>query len=114
MKVLINAALASTMLAASAGIAFAQYGDAVPIQRGYRGQPVCPSNYVVRGGACVSIYAGRGYDEGRAYRRSGRYRDFDDSYGRGGAVQPRINYRGELQCPSNYVIRRGVCVSIYR
>src|SRR5512139_2940001 len=120
MKALIVAAVASTTLAASAGAALAQYGDAVPIRRGYGGEPVCPSNYVVRGNACVSIYAGRGgYDGGYRreyygdYDRRRRYRGDYDGGGRA-AVRPRINYRGELQCPSNYVIRGGLCVSIYR
>jgi hypothetical protein len=113
-KSLIIAAAATAALAASAGTALAQYGDAVPITRNYRGELACPSNYVIRGNACVSIYAGRGgYDDDRGHRRARRHRDFDDSYGRGRAVQPRVNYRGELQCPSNYVIHGGACVSIY-
>lgn len=123
MKAFLTALAASATLLGSCGVGLAQYGDAVPIQRGYGGQPVCPSNYVVRGNACVSIYAGRGgggYDD-RSQRggyddsRRGRYRGEERSH-RGGreAVEPRINYRGEPQCPSNFVIRGGMCVSIYR
>jgi hypothetical protein len=114
-RTLVIAAVASAALAASVGSAMAQYGDAVPIRPNYRGEPSCPSNYVIRGGQCVSIYAGRGGYGGREYYddRPRRYRG--DYYGGGGgAVQPRVNYRGELQCPSNYVIRGGMCVSIYR
>ena len=110
MKSLIIAALATAAVVSTAGTAFAQRGpDAVPISRNWRGEPACPSNYVVRGGTCVSIYAGRrGYD---GYGRRGR--GYEDSYARGRAVPPRINYRGEVQCPSNYVVRGGACVSIY-
>jgi hypothetical protein len=102
MKSLMIAVAAAATLVVSVGSAFAQYGPSVPIRPNWRGEPSCPSNYVIRGGACVSIYAGRGYG----------YRDSYAGYGRR-AVQPRINYRGELQCPSNYVIRGGACVSLY-
>jgi hypothetical protein len=54
----------------------------------------------------LSIYAGR-----RAYRER---RDFRDGYASDGyGIAPRMNRRGEMQCPSNYVIRGGVCVSLY-
>jgi hypothetical protein len=116
MKTLIFAAVTSATLAGSAGGALAQYGDVVPIRPNYRGEPSCPSNYVIRGNACVSIYAGRGGYEGGYrrdyYDRPRRYRGDYDGGGRG-AVQPRLNYRGEWQCPSNYVIRGGLCVSLY-
>lgn len=124
-KALIFAALASVTLASTADVASAQYGDVVPMGRNWRGEPVCPSNYVVRGNACVSIYAlGRGGygDRYPGYRRDyyrddGRrqyYDEYDHPRPRGrAAVQPWINPHGELQCPSNYVIRGGVCVSLY-
>lgn len=122
MRTLITTALASAVLAVSAGAALAQYGDAVPIGRNWRGELACPSNYVIRGNACVSIHALRrgGHETGeypgeRRWRRE-RYHDGyggpPSAYGRG-AVQPRVNYRGEMQCPSNYVIRGGLCVSLY-
>lgn len=103
-------------LAASATSGWAQYGDVVEPRYNRRGDAVCPSNYVIRGGACVSIYANRrgeyrrrgGYDEDRGYR-GGRNR----GEMRGGGIEPQVNRRGELQCPSNYVIRRGLCVSLY-
>jgi hypothetical protein len=99
-------AVAAAAIVGSAGIASAQYGDAVPISRNWRGELACPSNYVIRGNACVSIYAGR-----RAYRER---RGFREGYARGGhGIPPRMNRRGEMQCPSNYVIRGGGCVSLY-
>lgn len=117
MRAFFVAALATTAIASSAGDALAQRGpDAVPITRNYRGELACPSNYVIRGGACVSIYAGRrGHDDDdRGNRRGWRHRGHDDSFARDrGALPPRMNYRGELQCPSNYVIRGGACVSLY-
>jgi hypothetical protein len=98
--------------------------EAVPIRRNYRGEQVCPSNYVIRGDACVSVYAlrrrglsaaerpGYYYDDGPR-RRHHRGRDAY-FYPRGGrAVPPVLNYRGELQCPSNFVLRRNLCVSLY-
>ena len=114
MKTACIAAIGLATLVSSANVSVAQYGDAVPIGRNYRGEPACPSNYVIRGNACVSIYAGRGrgYDD-----RPRRHRRDDYYSGRGSGpdvVQPRVNYRGELACPSNYIIRRGMCVSIYR
>ena len=105
MRAIVLAAATVAALAGSAGPSSAQYGDAVPISRNWRGELACPSNYVIRGNACVSIYAGR-----RAYRER---RDFRDGYARGGyGIPPRMNRRGEMQCPSNYVIRGGVCVSL--
>ncbi len=106
MRAIVLAAATVAAFIASAGTASAQYGDAVPITRNWRGEPACPSNYVIRGNACVSIYAGR-----RAYRER---RDFRDGYASDGyGIAPRMNRRGEMQCPSNYVIRGGVCVSLY-
>jgi hypothetical protein len=111
-KMLIAAALAAVALASSANVTLAQYEpDSVPIVRNYLGQLACPSNYVIRGNLCVSIYAGRrrGYDDGD-YRGS-----YDGGYRRGPAVtRPWINNRGQLQCPSNYVLDdANNCVSIY-
>lgn len=185
LKALIIAALAGAAVVASADLALAQRGpDIVPMGRNAAGQPVCPSNYVVQGNSCVSIYAGRrggpdavpigrnaagqpscpsnfvvrgnacvsiyakqppatagggygarqgggyqgpppgyqgdyrrGYDrddyDDRPRRR--RYRDdYDAGPPRGrAAVEPFVNRYGELQCPSNYVFRRGLCVSLY-
>jgi hypothetical protein len=118
-RALVIAAVASAALAASVGSAFAQ--DVVPIRPNFRGEASCPSNYVIRGNACVSIYAGRGggYDPG--YQQRPQYRDDRFRYEQRGdydhrgrhVVEPRVNRRGELQCPSNYVIRRGMCVSVY-
>lgn len=105
MKTFILGAATAAVIFGSFGQASAQYGDAVPIGRTRWGEPACPSNYVIRGNACVSIYAGR-----RAYRERRYPGRYDDS---GYAVAPRMNYRGEPQCPSNYVIRGGACVSLY-
>ena len=108
LKTLSIVLVASAAIAATAAFALAQ--DVVPIRPNYRGEASCPSNYVIRGNACVSIYAGRERYEGRD-RYEGRYRE--RYRGRKDTVEPRINYRGQLQCPSNYVIRGGTCVSIY-
>ena len=123
MKAFVLAGFAAVAFATSA---MAQYGDAVEPRINRRGDVVCPSNYVVRGSACVSIYAGRrGYEDRRGGyedRRGGydgRRRGFDDDgYRRGRerraeGFEPRINRRGERECPSNFVIRRGLCVSLY-
>ena len=113
MKTLMLAAVTCAALAGSVGGAFAQYGDVVPIRPNWRGEPSCPSNYVIQGNVCVSIYAGRGHHrEYHGYGKPLRYRGDYDGGGRA-AVQPRLNYRGEWQCPSNYVIRGNLCVSIY-
>jgi hypothetical protein len=111
MKAFITAALAAVALASTADVVSAQYGDIVPIRPNYRGEASCPSNYVIRDGVCVSIYAGRGYDSGyRRYRH--RYSDDDDAPR--ATARPWINRRGELQCPSNYVLQGDrLCVSIY-
>lgn len=102
MKTLIIAALATAALAGTGGIASAQRGpDVVPMSISPNGQPVCPSNYVVRGNACVSIYAGRQQPQPQIQQRGPD------------AVPITRNYRGELACPSNYVIRGNACVSIY-
>lgn len=137
MKNLIIAAVTTSSLFASAGVAVAQYGDAVAIQRNYRGEQICPSNYVIRGNACVSVrtlqsqgrstaerpgrpgreYYGDDYDSGpRRQRSRGEYdqgRYGGGPWGGQQAVQPHINRRGEVACPSNFVIRGGACVSIY-
>ena len=105
MKALIVAAVAAAAVAASAGVAFAQYGDVVPIRPNYRGEASCPSNYVIRSGACVSIYARRGgFREG--------YNEYRGDPARG-AHRPVLRPDGLLQCQSNYVIRNGICVSLY-
>ena len=105
MKALIVAAVATAAIAGSAGVALAQYGDAVPIRPNWRGEASCPSNYVIRGGACVSIYAGRGgFREG--------YNEYRDDPRRS-AHRPMLRPDGQLQCQSNYVIRNGMCVSLY-
>ena len=101
MKALMLVATATLALAATAESAVAPYGSAVPITRNWRGELACPSNYVIRGGACVSIYADRG-----------GYRDSYATHGRR-AVRPVLNYQGQWQCPSNYVIRGRMCVSLY-
>lgn len=113
MKALITAAFALAALASTADVVSAQYGDTVPIRPNYRGEPSCPSNYVIRGNVCVSIYAGRGYEYG--YPRHRRYSDdYDEPRPRGrAATRPWVNPRGELQCPSNYILRGGLCVSVY-
>ena len=58
MKTLIIAGLAAAALAASTGVTLAQRSDVVPMGFNAAGQPVCPSNYVVQGNACVSVNAG--------------------------------------------------------
>jgi hypothetical protein len=103
---LIIATIATAVIASTSGVASAQYGDVVPIRPNYRGEASCPSNYVIQGGACVSIYAGRrgGFREGyNEYRGAGRR----------GAERPVLRPDGLLQCRSNYVIRNGLCVSLY-
>lgn len=115
LRILAGAVLLLTSIVPAA----AQYGDRVEPRFNRRGDPVCPSNYVIRGDYCVSIYADRrGYDrrerwdDDRGYRGR-RDRDWDERGYRGGGIEPQLNRRGELQCPSNYVIRRGLCVSLY-
>jgi hypothetical protein len=130
-KAIIIAAAATMTLAGSPRIASAQYDAAVPIQRNYRGEPSCPANYEIRGNACVSILAGRGvpggFDRGYGnYRYRGDYFDAPmpqrpprrrhrDDYDDGGraAVQPRLDYRGELVCPRNFVLHGNLCVSLW-
>lgn len=115
MRILVLAAL-SAIFSTSA---MAQYGDVVEPRYNRSGDAVCPSNYVIRGGACVSINAGRRNSDDRRGGYGDRRRGYDDGrYGRGrdrggDVIEPQINRRGEQQCPSNYVIRRGVCVSLY-
>ncbi|MGM4906761.1 hypothetical protein AB8B21_03155 [Tardiphaga sp. 866_E4_N2_1] len=114
MKIKMTAALVAGILGVSCIAASAQSGpDILPISRNYRGEAACPSNYVIRGNACVSIYAGRGGFGDEEYgRRDRRY--YGDQGRRGGDIlQPRVNRRGELQCPSNYVIEDGECVNLY-
>lgn len=95
-------AIAATFAALPINTASAQYGDVVPIQRNYLGQLACPSNYVIRGNVCVSIYAGGGGYGGGYERR------------RPAVVRPVVNPYGQLQCPSDYVLDyNNNCVSIY-
>lgn len=129
-RAFIIAAAVTTALAGSAHIASAQSDAAIPIQRNYRGEPSCPGNYEMRGNACVSIYAGRGapgsFDRGYgSYRHRDDYYDAPrparpprrrhrDDYDDGRAsVEPRLDYRGELVCPRNFVIRGNLCVSLW-
>jgi hypothetical protein len=129
-RALIIAAAISMALAGSPRIASAQSDAAIPIQRNDRGEPSCPANYELRGNACVSIYAGRGvpgsFDRGYgSYRyredyfeaprpaRPPRRRHRDDYDDGRATVEPRLDYRGELQCPRNFVIRGNLCVSLW-
>jgi hypothetical protein len=128
-KALIIAAAATMTLAGSTRIAPAQYDAVIPIQRNYRGELSCPANYEIRGNACVSILAGRGapgsFDRGYGnyrYRdddhdarppRPPRRRHRDDIDDGRATVQPRLDYRGELQCPRNFIIRGNLCVSLW-
>jgi hypothetical protein len=129
-RVLLIAVAAALAFAGVPGPALAQLEAVIPLQRGARGEMTCPSNYEARGNACVSVLAGRGmpgsFDRGYG---SYRYRDdyFEaprlprpprrrhrDDYDDGRlSVQPRLDYRGELQCPRNFVIRGNRCVSLW-
>jgi len=114
-KAFILLSVASLAIACSNGFAFAQYGDAVPIQPNHRGEPSCPSNYIIKGNACVSLYPGGGTYDGS--NRPERYADNDEppltsENNAPHVVQPWLRPDGQLQCPSNYVISRGLCVSI--
>jgi hypothetical protein len=130
-RTFIIAAAATVTLAGSTCVASAQSDAAIPIQRNYRGELSCPANYEIRGNACVSIYAGRGLP-GSFDRGYGNYRYRDDHYdapqplrppwrrhrddlddGGRAAVQPRLDYRGELQCPRNFVVHGNLCVSLW-
>ena len=130
MRAFIIIAVATLALAGSTHIVPAQSDAAIPLQRNDRGEPSCPANYEIRGNACVSIYAGRGvpgsFDRGYG---SYRYRDdyFEaprpqrpprrrhrDDYDDGRAsVEPRLDYRGELVCPRNFIIRGNRCASLW-
>ena len=116
MRFLTSAGFAAGILVVMGGIAAAQPA-VVPLRFNAYGQPVCPSNYEVRGNACVNPYVTG--EARRGYRYRERY-DYDDGprggYGGGGgyprAVQPRMTPYGP-QCPSNYEIRGGMCVTPY-
>ena len=108
----LSAAVALTLLAISAGSAFAslstgykllgtetEWSTVVPIRPNVRGEPSCPSNFVIRGKVCLSVLADR-----RALHYGAGDRDM---------VRPRIIRRGQLQCPSNFVVYRRTCVSLY-
>lgn len=108
MKTLVAFALAIVPLVSSAGIASAQYGERVPITRNYRGELACPSNYVIQGRSCISIYSPhfRG-DYGGSLPGP-------ESMAGPPVTRPWINEYGALQCPSNYVLDyANNCVSIY-
>ena len=110
MKNLATAALTMVALVSTVGIAAAQqYGERVPIGRNYRGELACPSDYVIQGRSCISIYSPhfRG-DYGGALRGP------PQGAAVGQVTQPWVNQNGALQCPSNYVLDgANNCVSIY-
>lgn len=93
---LIAAALGSVAFVSCCGVSWAQAPTA-PISFNYRGEPVCPSNYIVRGNVCVNLYAGQAQPRARQAMPE--------------TAPIQRNYRGELACPSNYVIRGNACVS---
>ena len=76
MRAFIILSVASLALAGANGFAFAQYGDVVPIEPNYRGEPSCPSNYIIEGNACVRLYPRRGPYDGN--NRPERYSDDDE------------------------------------
>jgi hypothetical protein len=129
-KAVVIAAVATMFLAGSTRMAPTQFDAVIPLQRDYRGGLSCPANYEIRGNACVSILAGRGapgsFDRGYgSYRyrddyfetprppRPPRRRHRDDIDEGRATVQPRLDYRGELVCPRNFVIRGNLCVSLW-
>jgi hypothetical protein len=108
----LSAAVALAVLVASASSAFArlstgykllgtdaQWSTVVPIRPNASGEPSCPSNFVIRGNVCLSIFADR-----RALRYSAGNRE---------TAPARINHRGQIQCPSNFVVYRRTCISLY-
>lgn len=100
------ATLMMTMTLALSEVAVAQYGEIVPIRPNYRGQPACPTDYVIQDNYCISIYSRRFRgDYGGSLPRPRGY---------GPVVEPWVNPYGQLQCPTDYVLdRAGNCVSIY-
>lgn len=106
MKIISGAVLIMTATLAFSDVAIAQYGEIVPIRPNYRGQPACPSNYVIQDNYCISIYSPRFRgDYGGSLPRPRGY---------GPVAEPWVNPYGALQCPSDYVLNRaGNCVSIY-
>lgn len=130
-KALIIAVVATVTFAGPTRVASAQFNAAIPLQRNYRGELTCPANYDIRGNACVSIFTGRGlpgsFDRGYgSYRYRDDYfeaprpprpprrkhRDDVDDGGRA-TIHPRLDYRGELVCPRNFIIRDNLCVSLW-
>lgn len=108
----LSIAVACAMLAASVNGASArlstgdrslttepQWSTIVPIRPDVRGEPSCPSNFVIRGKVCMSIFASP-----RALRYSAGDRE---------TARPWINSRREVQCPSNFVLHRKTCISLY-
>jgi hypothetical protein len=108
----LSAAVALAVLAASVSSAFAglstgykplgtesQWSTVVPIRPNAGGEPSCPSNFVIRGKVCLSIFADR-----RALHYSAGDRE---------TAHPRIDHRGQFQCPSNFVGYRKICISLY-
>jgi hypothetical protein len=106
------AVVALAVLAASASGAFAglstgyklhgmeqKWSTVVPIRPNASGEPSCPSNFVIRGKVCLSIFADRSA--------------LHYSVGDRETVLPRIIRRRQLQCPSNFIVYRRTCVSLY-
>jgi hypothetical protein len=97
-------------LVSTVGIAEAQqYGERVPIVRNYRGELACPSDYVIQGRSCISIYSPhfRG-------NYGGALPGPPQGAATGPVTQRWVNQNGALQCPSNYVLDgANNCVSIY-
>lgn len=123
--------MAVAALAGSTCLVQAQFDAVIPFQRNWRGELSCPDNYEIRGNVCVSVYAGHG-EPGSFDRGYGNYRYRDDYYdpirpprmprrlhrddidgGGRATVYPRLDYRGELVCPRNFIIRGSVCVSLW-
>ena len=108
----LSVAVALVVVAASASSAFArlstgykplgtelEWSTVVPIRPNAGGEPSCPSNFVIRGKVCLSIFADR-----RALHHGAGDRE---------TAQPRINHRGQFQCPSNFIVYRRICISLY-
>ena len=109
-KKLFAAALATIALVSSIDVAAAQYGERVPISRNYRGEIACPTDYDIQDGWCVSIYS-----PNFRPRYQAAPPPVPRGYGYGSITRPWINRRGELQCPTDFVLDAARnCVSIYR
>jgi hypothetical protein len=108
----LSPAAALVVLAVSASSAFAglstgyklfgteqEWSTVVPIRPNASGKPSCPSNFVMRGKVCLSIFADRSA--------------LHYSVGDREMVRPRIIRRGQFQCPSNFIVYRKTCISLY-